>query len=516
MPTLSIETPKQRPIVWQPLKNSSQEFAMDTRAQITLYTGTRGPGKTDAQLMRFRRHVGVGYGPFWRGIIFDREYKNLDDLVSKSKRWFYRFDDGAQFLSSPSVYKWVWPTGEELLFRQIKILDDYNNYHGQEYPFIGWNELTKYKNADLFEMMMSCNRSSWTQEKDSERDADGQFLTLPIPHEVFATTNSRGPGHHWVKDRFIDAAPYGKIVRVPINIFNPRTQQREVHMRTQVSIFGSYKENIYLSPEYIAGLEEMCKNNENLRKSWLEGSWDVVGGGAFDDLWRKEVHVLPRFKIPLGWHLDRTFDWASSQPFSVGWWAEANGEEAIIERNGQRYWFCPPRGTLIRINEWYGSEKLGSNKGLKLGAKAIALGIKEREAKMLDEGWIGEPVSPGPADRQISNVTEDDTDTIEKKMGDQGIWWTEADKSPGSRKIGFDLARDMLTASREQEGAGLYCTENCKAFIKFLPTLPRDVDDEDDIDTEAEDHVWDDTRFRVLKGSNRMATSLPVSWRRSA
>jgi hypothetical protein len=38
--------------------------------------------------MRFRRNVGVGYGAFWRGVIFDREYKNLDDLVNKSRRWF--------------------------------------------------------------------------------------------------------------------------------------------------------------------------------------------------------------------------------------------------------------------------------------------------------------------------------------------------------------------------------------------------------------------------------------------
>ena len=80
---------------------------------------------TDAQLMRFRRNVGQGYGRYWRGIIFDREYKNLDDLVSKSMRWFPEFKDGARFMSSKADYRWVWPTGEELLFRAIKKDTDY-------------------------------------------------------------------------------------------------------------------------------------------------------------------------------------------------------------------------------------------------------------------------------------------------------------------------------------------------------------------------------------------------------
>jgi len=85
---------------------------------VILYEGTRGPGKTDAQLMAFRKHVGRGYGRFWRGVIFDREYKNLDDLISKSLRWFPQLDGPKpKFLSSTSDLKWVWETGEELLFR---------------------------------------------------------------------------------------------------------------------------------------------------------------------------------------------------------------------------------------------------------------------------------------------------------------------------------------------------------------------------------------------------------------
>ena len=68
-------------VVWKPFPGS-QSLAIDSRADHTLYHGTRGPGKTDTQLMRFRRKVGLGYGAFWNGIIFDLEFDNLKGLVA--------------------------------------------------------------------------------------------------------------------------------------------------------------------------------------------------------------------------------------------------------------------------------------------------------------------------------------------------------------------------------------------------------------------------------------------------
>jgi hypothetical protein len=471
---------------------------MDSRAHITLYAGARGPGKTDTQLMRFRRHVGKGYGSFWRGIIFDREYKNLDDLVNKSRRWFLAFGDGARFLSSAQDYKWVWPTGEELVFRAIKALDDYWNYHGQEYPFIGWNELCKYPTLELFDRMMTCNRSSFTPEKDNPN-------LPPIPLEVFATTNPYGAGHSIVKRRFIDVAPYGVVVKKVIDVFNPKTQMREPVTKTQVTIFGSYKENIYLSPEYIAELESLT--DPNLRAAWLWGDWDIVAGGALSDVWRKAVHVIPRFPIPANWPIDRCFDWGSTHPFCVSFFAEANGEEVKLPDGST---FCPPAGTIIQFAEWYGTKEIGTNVGLQMSATDIATGIHEREDDLLQNGWIKSKPWPGPADNQIRDVREKDVDTIEKKMADKGIRWENSDKSPGSRKIGLQLTRERLEASTKREGAGLYFMENCIGAISTIPSLPRDEKRIDDVDTESEDHPYDLVRYRVLKGNNRAARTLNV------
>lgn len=507
-------------IGWSYLEGTSQEFALRTNANHILFHGTRGPGKTDCQLARFARNVGVGYGSHWTGIIFDRKYKNLDDLVKKSKRMFRKiFGNRCKFLESKSDYKWVWDTGEELQFRQFLTADDYWNYHGQEYPFIGWNELCKYPSSDPYDSMMSCNRSSWTQEKDGVwLEDEGRWNCPPIPLEVFSTTNPYGPGHNWVKSRFIDPVAMGEILVTEVEVFDPRTKQQVVVKRRQIAIFGSYKENPYLDPIYVAELESITDPNK--RAAWLEGDWDIVAGGALDDVWRKEIHILPRFVIPASWKIDRSMDWGSTHPCAIGWWAEANGEEAIIEYvDGTTVSFCPPRGTLIQIAEVYRTEKIGSNKGKIESAYTVAQHVIAREIELMESGWIENQPWPGPADNQIRDVREVDVDTIEKKMGSQGVRWTESDKSPGSRKVGLQLMRDRLEASMKWaqgkpggEQPGLFFMEHCRASIATLPTLPRDDDDMDDVDTDAEDHPYDMARYRVLKGANRAARSLKVKF----
>jgi len=504
-------------VVWKPLPGS-QALALTAPVSHILYEGTRGPGKTDAQLMRFRRYVGQGYGSFWRGVIFDRRYKNLDDLIAKGKRWFSQFGDGAKFLSSMSDLKWVWPSGEELLFRHLEKDKDYENYHGHEYPFIGWNELTKYATSACYDAMMSCNRSSFIPLEHTPKKPDGTFATpdgkpLPeIPLTVFSTSNPFGVGHNWVKRRFIDPAPAGNVVRKKTRVFNPRTQQEEDFIKTQVRLFGSYRENRYLSPEYVADLENIT--DPNRRAAWLNGSWDITAGGAFDDIWREDVHVLPRFQIPAYWRVVRSLDWGSSHPFSVGFWAISNGEEVEIAPGKKRAF---ARGSRIRIAEIYGAEifggeKYGHNRGRKLSARKVAREVKEAEETLRLMGWITGNVEPGPADNQIFNVNEDESGSIASLMEKEGVTWTRSDKSAGTRKNGFELLRNALEAARTGEGPGLWVMRNCEAFTNTVPSLPRDEDEPDDVDTTAEDHVYDDTRYMILDAKPVFAGSVKIKF----
>lgn len=495
-------------VVWQPVPGtggfpSSQALAVGCPANVVLYDGSRGPGKTDAQLMRFRSMVGKGYGAFLRGIIFDREYKNLDDMIAKSEKHFYAFKDGARFLRSKGDYCWIWPTGEVLYFRSLKRESDYMKFHGQEFPWIGWNELTKYPNRRLFDLMFSCNRSGFVPELHTPKNPLGQYLTLdgkPLPElplQVFATTNPWGPGHSWVKKQFIDGIAPGELVKKTTNVYNPRIGCRVDVVTTQVRLFGTYKENIYLAPEYVASLEN--ETDPNRRKAWLLGDWNIRAGGMFNDLWREDVHVVPDFKVPKNWHVDRAFDWGSSHPFSVGWYCEANGESVTLP-DGKT--FQPRRGSIIRFAEWYGTSG-GVNEGLQMGSPDIAAGIMEKEMSMLKKGVIQSIPKAGPADGQIYQTREKDVATIGTKMEAEGVGWHPADKSAGSRVNGWQLIRDMLGNALKREGPGLYVTKSCRHAISFIPDTPRDEENPDDVDTDAEDHLQDEIRYRVLDASRK-------------
>lgn len=497
---------------WKPFAGSSQELALASPADVTLLHGTRGSAKTETQLMDFRQYVGCGFGPYWKGIIFDQEYKNLDDVITRANRLFPLFEDGAKFLSSTSQLKWVWPTGEELLLRSAPNEKSYPAYHGHEYPWIGVNEVTKYPTSAFLDAIMSTNRSSYEEAVNAPILPNGERMkTGPIPLRVNLTTNSYGPGISWVKRRFITVARNGQIYRTYIDVIDPKTGEEVTVERTQVAIFSHWSENPKLDPKYIAFLKSI--DDDAKRASWYGGSWDIVAGGALSDVWRPKVQIKARFKIPSNWYVDRVMDWGSSHPFWIGWFAEANGEEVdIIHPDGKTEKFCPAAGSLILFHEWYGTKEIGTNKGLKLGSDDIADGIISIEEQLIYYKWTTGPINAGPADNEIRNVKDASTDTICKKMEDKGVYWTESDKAKGARKVGLQLMRDRLSASIKGEGKGLYIMAHCMAFIETVPLLQRDEKNIDDVDTNGEDHPYDGGRYRILAADGRGVTDVEVSF----
>lgn len=469
---------------------------------------------TEVQLMRFRSYVDKGYGPFLRGIMFDREYKNLDDVIAKSKRLFHSLDDGARFHAGMSLMKWVFKDGAELLFRTCKDANSYFQYHGMEAPVVMHNELSKHPTSEVYDLLQSINRSSYVpsvhgyiggtyDEKLGLPVGPNGEIPPPIPLETFSTCNPFGVGINWIKRRFIDPAPSGKIIRKTYTVLNPQTKQEEDVSVRQVSIYGTWRENKFLSPKYIAELSSI--EDPVKRAAWYEGKLDALAGDAFGDLWQTSVHILPSFKIPKDWYCDRAFDFGSSSPFSVGWYCESNGEEVEFFDGSVRSF---PSGTIIRFHEWYGTTLVGTNKGLKLSAGDIAEGIVEREDRLIKNGIVSSIIHPGPADNSIRDKREIDVDTIEKKMQDKGVYWYDSVKSPGSRINGFEIIRERLLASIRNEGPGLYVTDNCTAFISIFPNLTRDEKNLMDVCTDGEDHQYDELRYRCLAGNNRLATDI--------
>ncbi len=457
-----------------------------------LYEGTRGPGKTDALLMDFAQHVGKGHGEAWRGILFRQTYKQLADVIAKSQKWFKQiWGDGARFVSSgadgPS---WTFPGGEKLLLRHFAKADDYWNYHGHEYPWIAWEELCNWADDAGYRLMMSCCRSS---------DPN-------VPRKYRSTTNPYGPGHNWVKQRFRLPGSRFKVIRDAKDIDG----RKEPH---RVAIHGHIRENRILlaaDPDYIDRIAAAARNPAEL-KAWLEGSWDIVAGGMFDDVWDEAVHIVRPFRVPQEWRRDRAFDWGSSHPFSVGWWAESDGSD-YMDVDGA--WRSTVSGDLFRVREWYGWNGR-ANEGNRMLAVEISQGIIERELAEGDYStW-----KPGPADSSIFAVENGMSIAVDMqkpvRIGEKmykGTRWTAADKRPGSRITGWEMCRKRLKQSkstepgRPREKPGMFIVDGCEQFRRTFPVLPRDDKKLDDVNTDAEDHIGDEVRYRVRASDSRSGT----------
>jgi len=470
---------------WMPLPGSQFLF-LQCPIFEALYEGTRGPGKTLTLLMDFTREVGKGYGSSWRGVLFRREYKDLDDVVKKIEEWFPLLWPGFRFLHSKAEYMAIWPSGEQLLLRAGESEEVYRTFHGHEYPWIGFEELTQWEDDGLFTKMQSCCRSS----------------RPGLPCRVRSTTNPFGPGHNWVKKRYGLPGMRGKVIRLPGQ--NPR-----------VAIHGSLSENFLLlhsTPNYVMTLRNSTKNPSEA-KAWIEGDWNVTAGGMVDDLWRDKIHVLPDFPIsmvPPGWTLTRAYDHGQSHPFAVGWWLESNGEPIELP-NGRVVGNI--RGDLILWHEWYGTNG-EANTGLRMAAKKIAQGIFDREedwSVRRGKEWCR--VLPGPADTEIFNRASDREGRCPADdMEDIGIVWERADKSPGSRKRGWEMLRTKLegsvpNADGTREDPGLFVCAGCVHWLELIPPMPRDTRDQDEVPAKYEDHHADMTRYRLN-------WEVPIMWRR--
>ena len=436
-------------------QKGAQSDLLACPAQEIFYGGARGGGKSHGILLDFAKHA-YKHGGHVNGVLFRRTYPELEDLQSKAQRIFPFL--GANYKAG--VKTWQFQSGAQLKMRYLQSEDHVNNYLGHEYTWMGFDQLDAWPKQSTVDKL-----------KANLRNPHG------IPSRMVATGNPAGVGHNWIKARYIDPAP-------------PRTLIRENGSATRCFIPATVYDNEVLmkaDPDYVSRLKE--SGADWLVRAWLYGDWDIVAGGMFDDVWKRDIHVIEPFQIPKNWRVDRSFDWGSSAPFSVQWWAESDGSPI----DDGRIW---PRGTLFHISEWYGCNG-NPNEGIKMLASEIARGILDIERNM------GRKVFAGAADPSIfasSNGT-----SIGDEMARVGVRW---DKADNSRKAGWEKMRRLMKSSLSErmEEAGLFVFSTCRHFIRTVPSLPRDSRDMEDLDTTAEDHIADACRYRIMRITSKLQT----------
>ncbi len=441
-------------IAWAPQQGPQTQFVRCPVFEV-VYGGARGGGKTDASLGDWAIHA-RRYGADAKGLFVRRTRVALEPTIERAKRIYTPL--GAIWQDQPKS-RFVFPNGAMIYFRYLDNDADADNYQGHDYTRVYVEELTQF-----------ADRKPVDKLKATLRSAAG------VPTGFRATCNPGGPGHTWVKARYIDQGPWN-IVRERFT--NPFTGD-EV-MLSRVFIPAKLNDNRLLmenDPLYVAKLQEV--GSAELVRAWLEGDWNIIEGAFFDN-WSLRNVIRP-FEIPAEWTRFRSLDWGSARPFSVGWWAIAS--DAYASDGGDRV----PRGALVRYREWYGSTGK-PNEGLKLPAETVAEGILSRDR--------GEKITYGVADPAI--FSSDGGPSIAERMFKAGIAWRRADNARvarGGAMGGWDQMRARI--SGDEDGPQLVVFSTCRDFLRTVPVLQHDANRPEDVDTEGEDHAGDEARYACM------------------
>ncbi len=492
---------RQVALVAQP---GSQEAFLAAPEREVLLAGPRGTGKTLKLLTDFFAEVGAGWGANWKGVLIRQSMTGFPEIKSLCSKVIPRIWPNARFNQNQNV--WTWPTGETLKFAYFDETSDYRTYIGQSFTWIGFEELTQYKNDQPYKQMLACLRSAVPN----------------IPMRVRATTNPDGPGHNWVRRRFKTLDPNDCII-------GPRIEDEQGLPRR--AIYSTLAENQLLlatQPDYLANIVASAIRPGQL-EAWTKGSWTISSGGMFDGDWPEAskhcvLPPIPPQAIPSSWRITAAFDWGDSKPFALIWAAISDGSSIVLPSGGVLHFI---RGDYVIFDELYGCHPNQPDTGVRWSIDQIKRAGIQRE---IDSGlryqdpmtgrWIRR-VRTGVADNMIFNPKPGSATGLADSMADEfaepviigrvrqpGMQWDPADKSPGSRVQGWQAMRGMLLATipnknGARENPGLYVTSNCIHWNQTVPVLPRDLDvNPEDIPDRVEDHLADATRY-LIRRSNK-------------
>jgi hypothetical protein len=430
-------------IVWKP-QAGPQTALLKCPVFEVFFGGARGGGKTDGVLGEWAAHAGR-YGRHAIGLMVRRTRTELVETFERARVIFAPL--GAEFTAVPM--RCVMPGGARLTFAYLERDSDAEAYQGHSYTRVYVEEAGNFPSAAPILKLFATLRSG-----------------AGVPCRIRLTGNPGGPGHQWVKARYIDPAPLGWRV-----IDDDGTGLQRVYIPSRVT------DNAHLGADYIPRLK--ASGNPALVAAWLEGDWSVIAGAFFPEF-SIDRHVCAPCDLPAHWHRFRSLDWGSARPFSVGWWAVSDGSLPEFAR-----------GALIRYREWYGMPAGKPNEGLRMTAEEVARGIKEREVGDAER-------MSGFADPAI--FSSDGGPSIGERMARAGVLWKRADNARVARHGamgGWDQVRQRLKGDAEGRPM-LVMFATCRDAIRTLPAMQHDAARPEDIDTEGEDHAADEIRYACM------------------
>ena len=440
------EEPTQE-VLFQPNPGPQTNFLAAPEREV-LYGGAAGGGKTYSLIVDPLRYCN---NPNMNALILRRTNDELREIIHKSQEMYPQAYPGAKWMEKKS--QWTFPSGARIWMTYLEQEKDVLRYQGQAFTYIGFDELTQYPTP-----------YAWDYLRSRLRTADPS-----LPVYMRGTTNPGGPGHSWVKKMFIDPAPAGKPFWATDITTGETLRYPKQHAKSEQPLFrrrfipAKLVDNpfLYEQGDYEAMLLSLP---ETQRRQLLEGSWDVAEGAAFSEFDRR-YHVTDSFEIPDNWRKFRACDYGYSSYSAVVWFT-----------------IDPATEQLVVYREMYVS---------KYTAKDLAFAILDAER---GDGQI----SYGVLDSSCWHKRGDTGPSLAEQMISVGCRWRPADRSKGSRVSGKNELHRRLQVDEVTEQAGLTIFNNCTNLIAQLPIIPLDKSNPEDVDTKAEDHLYDALRYGIM------------------
>lgn len=241
------------PVIWK-AHAGPQSYVLKKIESEIFYGGARGGGKTDAGIVWIAEPV---LNSKYRGLVIRRNSDDLTDWIDRAKQ-IYRYL-GGEYINR----EFRFPSGAVIRTGHLADENAYERYQGHEYQRILIEELTHIPTLELYLKLIASNRS-----------------TVPeLKPQVFCTSNPGGPGHRWVKQRFIDPMKMKKLYYVREDgitrayVVSERFTDAEGNTRVFVKALVDDNPTILkYDKRYVSFLDSLP---EDLRKMWREGEWEV-------------------------------------------------------------------------------------------------------------------------------------------------------------------------------------------------------------------------------------------------
>jgi len=435
-----------REVIFEPNEGPQTDFLASTEQEV-LYGGSAGGGKSYAMVADPVRYLG---NPNARMLLVRRSTEELRELISVSKQLYPKAIPGIKFMERDKT--WVAPSGATLWMSYLDRDDDVMRYQGQAFNWIGFDELTQWPTPYPWNYMRSRLRTT---------KASG------LPLYMRATSNPGGPGHQWVKKTFIDPSTPSEAFWATDTDSGETICWPKGHTKEGEPLFkrrfipATLFDNPYLADDgmYEANLLSLP---EHQRRQLLEGDWDINEGAAFPEFNRKE-HVVEPFDIPSSWVKFRACDYGYGSATGVLWFTVSPSEQLIIYR------------------EMYVS-------------KVTATDL----ADLILEAEDGEKIRYGVLDSSLWHNRGDTGPSLAEQMIMKGCRWRPSDRSRGSRVAGKNEIHRRLQMDEFTEEPRMVFFNNCTNTISQIPAIPLDKNNPEDVDTHAEDHLYDALRYGIM------------------